>query len=85
MSRTMPRTTIEAAIVGGGTRFPAEPAFFTPRATLWRAVGRSSRYMLNRYGVSAASDRAIAAYSIPIVSLNRMVHSDWPRGIGSGS
>jgi integrase len=33
--------------------------------------GWSSRDMLNRYGASAASDRAIAAYRSPIEGLNR--------------
>ncbi len=35
--------------------------------------GWSSRDMLSRYGASAASDRAIAAYRSPIESLNRKV------------
>ena len=37
--------------------------------------GWSSRDMLNRYGASAASDRAIAAYHSPIESLNRRARS----------
>jgi len=37
--------------------------------------GWSSRDMLNRYGASAASDRAIAAYRSPIESLNRKIRS----------
>ena len=37
--------------------------------------GWASRDMLSRYGASAASERAIAAYRSPIESLNRKVRS----------
>jgi hypothetical protein len=37
--------------------------------------GWSSRDMLSRYGASAASERAIAAYRSPIESLNRKARS----------